>query len=76
MTEIDIDKLKQEADQRLFEYITLIENTNDSLLSTLKQCVSLLSQFSEAVPDKEGFKTLIKHLNAIINAGEQVVKVN
>jgi len=76
MTEIDIDKLKQEADQRLFEYITLIENTNDSLLSTLKQCVSLLSQFSEAVPDKEGFETLIKHLNVIINAGDQVVKVN
>ena len=76
MTDMDIDKLKQEADQRLYEYITMIESTNNSLLSTLKQCVSLLSQFSEAVPDKEVFEKLIKHLKDIINAGEQVVTGN
>ena len=73
MTDVDIEKLKQEADQRLCEYISMIESTNDSLLSTLRQCISLLSKFSEAVPDQEGFKKLIKHLNDIIKAGEQVV---
>ena len=74
MTDTDIDKLKQEADQRLNEYITMIESTNNSLLITLKQCVSLLSRFSESVPDQEGFKELLKHLNDIIASGELVVK--
>ena len=75
MTHTDLDKLKQEADQRLCEYISMIETTNDSLLTTLTQCVSLLSQFTEAVPDREGFNKLIKHLNEIIKAGEQVVNL-
>jgi hypothetical protein len=76
MTDSDIEKLKQEADQRLYEYITMIESTNLSFVNTLKQCVTLLSQFSEVVPDQEEFNKLIKHLNDIIDAGEQVVKGN
>ena len=73
MTDPEIEELKQEADQRLQEYITLIEGTNDSLLTTLKQCVSLLSQFTDAVPNPKPFKELLEHLGKIIDAGEQVV---
>ena len=73
MIDPEIEILKQEADQKLLEYITLIESTNDSLLNTLKQCVALLSQFADAVPDPEPFKELLNHLEKIIIAGDQVV---
>lgn len=76
MSNTDIEKLKQEADQKLLEYITLLESTNDSLLSTLKQCVSVLSQFTEAVPDPEAVKNLLHHLDIIIKAGDQLVFKN
>ena len=73
MTNIDIERLKQEANKRLFEYISLLESTNDSLLNTLKQCVSLLSQFSDFSPDQEGFKDMLDQLKDIIRVGERVV---
>ncbi len=72
MTDTDLEKLKHEANQKLLEYITLLETTNDTLLTTLRQSVSLLSQFAEAVPDPVKFKELLGHLNQIIQAGEQV----
>ena len=73
MTDPEIEELKQEANQRLQEYINLIEGTNESLLTTLKQCVSLLTQFAGAVPDPKPFRELLDHLGKIIDAGEQVV---
>ncbi len=68
-----MEKLKHEANRKIFEYIALLESSNDSLLNTLKQCVSLLSQFTEVVPNPESFRDLLEHLNQIIQTGERVV---
>ena len=49
MTDPDTEELLKEREQKLFEYIALLENTNDDLVNALKQCTSLLSQFKEFV---------------------------
>ena len=73
MTDKDIDKLKEEANKKIFEYVALLETTNDALLNTLKQCAKLLSEFTQAMPDNQGFKEIINDLNNAIKIGERVV---
>ena len=73
MTDPDIEELQKERDRRLFEYIALLEKMNDDLVKTLKQCTQLLSQFTEAVPNPEGFRELLNQLEEIIKVGERVV---
>ena len=41
--------------QEIFDYIALLEKTNDTLILTLKQSVKLLAQFKEMVPEKTRF---------------------
>ena len=49
----DTNDVKNDEKDKLFEYIALLEKTNTELMETLKQCVFLLSQFTEAVPDPD-----------------------
>ena len=39
--------------QKIFDYIALLEKTNDELIFTLKRSVELLSQFKEMVSDPQ-----------------------
>lgn len=73
MKDKDIEELEQEANEKLYEYIDLLEKANDELLIALKKCVSLLSQFSEAIPGMEGFEDALGQLKEIVMIGERVV---
>jgi hypothetical protein len=74
MADQEIEELKKEADQRLYEYISILEETNSELLNTLKKCLTLLTQFSEIIPDNEDLEETIAALNDIIKVGERVNK--
>ncbi len=43
--------MSQELDQKIFNYIALLESTNEELVKTLKKCVELLTEFKSSVPD-------------------------
>ena len=42
--------LSKELDQKIFNYISLLEKTNEELTETLGKCVELLTQFKSSVP--------------------------
>ena len=74
MNDPEIKRLKQEASLKLFEYITFLEQTNDELLNTVKQCTILLSMFKEDAPDPKGFQLIIDDLIDTVKAGERIVR--
>lgn len=39
-------------DHKLFNYISLLEQTNNELIRILNYCVRLMDQFTEMVPQK------------------------
>ena len=46
--------MSKDPAQKLFEYIALLENTNEELVKTLKKCVEVLTGFKSSVPNPEG----------------------
>ena len=46
--------LSRNVSQKVFDYIALLESTNDQLLATLKKCVTLLAQFTPLGSDPKG----------------------
>ena len=61
-------------DKKTFDYIALLEKTNDELVNTLKDCVRLLAQFDEMVPDPEGWQEMLEVFQETINIGERVIE--
>lgn len=61
------------TNDKTFEYIALLEKTNDELLNTLKQYVKLLASFEDMVPDPNGWQDLMELFNRTIEAGERLV---
>lgn len=64
--------MEKEIDQKIFNYIALLEKTNDELVNTLKECVKLLDQFTESVPDPDGWKNLMEVFKEAIQIGERI----
>ena len=52
------------------DYINALEDMNNSLLENLKLCVMLLAQFSDVVPDPQGWKEMLDMLQQTIVAAE------
>lgn len=69
------DPLKKDMDptEKLFNYISFLEETNHQLVGTLKQCHTLLRQFIDQVPDPIGWQMMLKDLQGAIKAGERGV---
>ncbi|MBN1850686.1 MAG: hypothetical protein JW932_19100 [Deltaproteobacteria bacterium] len=61
-----------EIGQKIFNYIALLKKTNDELVNTLKECVKLLDQFIESVPDPEGWRNLMEVFKETIQIGERM----
>ena len=45
--------------QKIFDYIALLEKTNDELILTLNKSVELLAQFKEMVSDPQGWQDML-----------------
>ncbi len=65
--------MSKELDQKIFNYITLLESTNEELVNTLKKCVELLGQFKSSVPDPKGWQEMLDVFQETIKVGKRIV---
>ena len=61
-------------EQKIFNYITALENTNEELLNALKKCVEALTQFKPWVPDPYGFQEMLNLFHETIKVGERTME--
>jgi hypothetical protein len=61
-------------EQKIFNYITALENTNEELLNALKKCVEALTQFKPWVPDPYGFQEMLNLFHETIKIGERMIE--
>jgi hypothetical protein len=66
--------LSKDATQKLFAYIALLEETNEQLVTTLKMCVELLSQFNSTVFDPESWQEMLDAFNDILKAAQRTIE--
>jgi len=65
--------LSKELDQKTFDYITALEDTNEELLKTLKYSVSILRKLKAAVPNPKEWQKMLDTFNETIKVGERIV---
>ena len=65
--------MSKELDEKIFNYVAALEQTNDELVKTLKKCVALLTQFKSSVPDPQGWQEMLDVFEKTIKAGERAV---
>jgi len=65
--------LSEDPRQKIFEYISLLKNTNEQLVKSLKRCVELLTEFKSSVPDPQGWQEMLDVFQETIRGGEKVV---
>ena len=53
---------------KLWKYIDAIEKINTELTGALRQCIRLLEQFSNSVPDPAGWEELLDDLRSLLEA--------
>ena len=61
-------------EQKIFNYITALENTNEELLNALKKCVEVLTHFKPHVADQRGYQEMLDLFNETIKMGERTVE--
>ncbi len=65
--------MSKDPTQKLFEYITALENTNEELLKTPKKCVEILTEFKSSVPNPEGWQEMLDVFQETIKVGQRIV---
>lgn len=65
--------MNEELDQKIFNYIALLEKTNGELVKTLKKCVELLTEFKSSVPDPQSWQEMLDVFQEAIKVGETIV---
>jgi len=65
--------LSENPTQKLFEYISLLENVNEQLVNTLKRCIELLRELKSSVPDPDGWQDMLNTFRETIKVGERIV---
>ena len=65
---------ENDIDQKIFNYITALENTNEELLNTLKKCVEVLTHFKPQVADQQGYQEMLDLFRETIKVGERTVE--
>jgi len=61
-------------EQKIFNYIAALENTNEELLNSLKKCVEVLTHFKPHVADQQGFQEMLNLFHETIKVGERTVE--
>jgi len=65
--------LSTELEQKRFDYITALEDTNEELLKTLKYSVAILRKLKAAVPNPKKWQEMLDTFNKTIKVGERIV---
>ena len=64
--------MKKDPTQKLFEYISLLENVNEQLVNTLKRCIELLTEFTPSVPDPKKWQDMLTTFKEATKVGERI----
>jgi hypothetical protein len=67
-----VENVNQDLVKNLLERISTLEVLNDRLISTLKSCFGLLSQFKSAVPNQEQWQELLNSFEFELEVAESV----
>jgi len=65
--------LSKDPTKKLFDHITLLEDTNKELVKTLKKSVELLTQFKPSVPDPQAWQEMLDVFQETTKVGERIV---
>lgn len=60
--------------EKLYNYITLLENANEQLVSILKMSTKLLEQCKPVAPDPDSWQDMIDSFNHTIEAEQRLIQ--
>lgn len=61
--------METKLNQKVFDYITTLENTNEVLIKTLKYCVAILTEIKLSTQDTKEWQQMLNRLQETINLG-------
>ena len=64
--------MSENPTQKLFEYISLLENVNEQLVNTLKRCIEVLTELKSSVPDPDGWQDMLNTFKEATKVGERI----
>jgi hypothetical protein len=65
--------LNKELEQKIFEYIATLKDTNNELLKSLKYSVAVLKEIKAHVPYPKKWQEMLDTFNETIKVGERIV---
>ena len=65
--------MENELNQKVYDYITTLENTNEVLIKTLKYCVAILAEIKPSAQDLEEWQKMLNRLQETIKLGENII---
>jgi len=65
--------LDKELEQKIFEYIAKLEDTNKELLKSLKYSVAVLKEIKPSAPNPQKWQEMLDTFNKTIKVGERIV---
>ena len=66
--------MSKDATEKLFAYISLLEETNELLEKSLEACIELLTQFNSLVPDPEKWQEMLDLFNKTLRTGQRIIE--
>jgi glutaminase len=67
------DIMSKDPTQKVFNYITTLEDTNEELLKTLKYSVAVLTQIKPSAPNPQRWQEMLDTFQETIKVGERIV---
>jgi len=65
--------LETQLNQKVYDYITTLENTNAVLIKTLKYCVAILTEIKPSAQDPKEWQQILNRLQETIKLGEKII---
>ena len=65
--------MSQDYTEKLLTHVDTLEKVNDQLLVSLKDCVEVMTELKDLVPDPDGWQVMLDRFEEIITVGERVV---
>ena len=65
--------MENKLNQKVYDYITTLEKTNEVLIKTLKYCVAILAESKPSSQDPKEWQQMLNRFQETINLGEKIV---
>ena len=65
--------MENKLNQKVYDYITTLEKTNEVLIKTLKYCVAILAESKPSSQDPKEWQQMLNRFQETINFGEKII---